>query len=83
MMALSALGYGFTANELIKRAIITLVSLLIAATLWAGVKILSAHAWQMLTGSPPPPRQFDEYGEIKPETGDGRSRAYLANTSWS
>ena len=35
MVALSAFGYGFTANELIIRAIITLVSLLIAATLWA------------------------------------------------
>jgi small-conductance mechanosensitive channel len=65
MIALSALGYGFTANELIKRAIITLVSLMIGATLWGGIKIASAHAWQMLTGATPPPRQFDEYGEIK------------------
>tara|TARA_R110002049_G_scaffold285698_4_gene467161 strand:+ start:353035 stop:356340 length:3306 start_codon:yes stop_codon:yes gene_type:complete len=65
MIALSALGYGFTANQLIMRAIVTLVSLMIAATLWAGVKILSGGAWQRLTGSAPPPRQFDEYGEIE------------------
>lgn len=71
MLALSALGYGFTANELTKRAIITLVALFIAATLWGGVKILSAHAWQMLTGAPRPPRQFDEYGEIKTEAAPG------------
>ncbi len=71
MVVLSALGYGFTANELVSRAIITLVSMLIAATLWAGVKILSAHAWQMLTGSTRPAREFDEYGEIKTEAGAG------------
>jgi potassium efflux system protein len=76
MMALSSLGYGFTANELIKRAIITLVSVLIAATLWGGVKIMSARAWQMLTGSKPPPREFDEYGEIKTET-DGQVTGVL------
>jgi small-conductance mechanosensitive channel len=40
--------------------------MLIAATLWSPVKILSAHAWQMLTGSAPK-RQFDQYGEIETE----------------
>jgi potassium-dependent mechanosensitive channel len=64
MIALSALGYGFTASELIKRAIITLVSFQIGATLWAAAKILSAGAWQTLTGSTPPPRQYDQYGVI-------------------
>ncbi len=64
LLVLSALGYGFTANVLITRAIITLVSLLIGATLWAGVKIVSAHLWQMLTGSTPPPRQRNKYGDI-------------------
>jgi potassium-dependent mechanosensitive channel len=54
MIALSALGYGFTAHEVIKRAIITLVSFMIAATLWSGVKILSAGAWHFLTGSSRP-----------------------------
>ncbi len=67
LVALSAFGYGFTANALIARAIVTLVSLLIGATLWASVKILSARVWRMLTGSPPAPRQFDQYGEIKTE----------------
>ncbi|TWU36683.1 Mechanosensitive channel MscK precursor [Novipirellula aureliae] len=66
MITLSALGYEFTANELIKKAIITLSSLMIAATLWPAVKIASAHIWQRLTG-PKPVRQFDEYGEIKPD----------------
>ena len=69
MIALSALGYGFTANELIKRAIITLVSLQIGATLWAGLKILAASVWQMLTGSAPAPRQHDEYGAIEIRVG--------------
>ncbi|TWU56671.1 putative MscS family protein.1 precursor [Rubripirellula tenax] len=64
MIALSSLGYGFTANELIKRAIITMSALSIAATVWAGVKIVSAHLWQMLTGSTPPPPKHDAYGPI-------------------
>lgn len=81
MLVLSALGYGFTANVLIKRAIITLVSLLIGATLWAGIKILSAHAWQMLTGSTPPPRQFDEYGEIKTADSGAQVTGVLAEHS--
>lgn len=65
MLVLSALGYEFTVNVLVKRAMITLTSALIAATLWPTVKILSARAWQTLTGATPPPRKFDEYGEIK------------------
>jgi len=51
MIAASALGYGDTANELIKRAIFTLVGLMIAAALWGGIRILSAIAWQTLAGS--------------------------------
>lgn len=51
MIAASALGYGDTANELIKRGTFTLVGLTIAATLWGGIKILSAMAWQTLAGS--------------------------------
>ena len=49
MIALSALGYGYTANELTTRAIITLIGCLLAATWWPCVKILSAHAWRLLT----------------------------------
>jgi len=70
MAALSAVGYGFTANVFIVRAIITLVSLLVAATLWSGVKILSAGVWQMLTGSTPE-RRFDAYGEIESDSVNG------------
>lgn len=70
MVVLSILGYGFTANVLIVRAIITLVATWIAATLWPSVKILSARAWQMLTGTTPP-RRFDEYGEIRAESVTG------------
>lgn len=50
MIALIVLGYQFTATEVIKRAGFTLVSILIAATLWSAVKILSAGAWDALTG---------------------------------
>jgi len=66
MIALSVMGYEFTANELIKKAIVTLSSLMVAATLWPAIKIASARTWQRLTG-PKPVRQFDEYGEIKPD----------------
>ncbi|TWU40900.1 mechanosensitive ion channel domain-containing protein [Novipirellula artificiosorum] len=70
LMTLSALGYTFTANELVNRAIITLASVGIALTLWEPVKILSSSAWQLLTGSQPI-RQFDEYGEIQSESVSG------------
>jgi small-conductance mechanosensitive channel len=59
MIALSALGYGYTAAALIQRAIFTISSLLVAATLWPGVKILSARAWGMLTGAAPTVRESD------------------------
>ncbi len=65
MIVLSSLGYGSTANEFIERAIVTLVGGLVAATLWSGMKIGSARAWQMLTGSTPPPQQSDQYGVIE------------------
>ncbi|MGV3484589.1 MAG: mechanosensitive ion channel domain-containing protein [Planctomycetaceae bacterium] len=70
MAALSALGYGFTANVLVTRAIITLAGLLVAATLWPSIKILSAEAWRLLTG-PRSVRRFDEYGEIKGDSVSG------------
>jgi len=70
MAALSAVGFGFTANVFIGRAIVTLVSLLVAATLWSAVKILSAGVWQMLTGSTPE-RRFDEYGEVESDSVNG------------
>ena len=71
MLALSALGYGFTAGELIKRTIITVSCLLIAAPLWGSIKILADKAWRRLTGTAPPPPKFDEYGEIPQENTAG------------
>lgn len=65
MIALTALGYGFTATEFLKRAMITLSCCLIAATLWPSVKILAHRGWKLLTGVAPAERQFDEYGEIE------------------
>lgn len=66
MIILSALGYGFTANEMVKRAIVTVVAGLVAATLWPAVKIIASRLWQGLTGATPI-RRFDQYGEIKEE----------------
>jgi small-conductance mechanosensitive channel len=66
MIVLSALGYGFTANEMIKRAIVTIVAGLVAATLWPAVKIIASRVWQGLIGATPV-RRFDQYGEIKEE----------------
>ena len=64
-MSLAALGYGFTANELIKRGMITLCGVMAAVPLWTSLKILSARAWERLTGVERQERQFDEYGEIE------------------
>ena len=65
MLILSACGYGFTAGELIKRVLITITGGLIALTAWSAIKIFAARGWQFLTGATPPPRKFDEYGEIE------------------
>jgi potassium-dependent mechanosensitive channel len=61
MIILSALGFDFTAAEIVKRAAITLASILIGTTLWAAVKILSSGAWHRLTGTRDQ-RLDDEYG---------------------
>ena len=61
MMVLAALGYGFTANVLITRAIITLVGLLVGATLWPGLKIVSASLWQTLTRATPPQSHSSDF----------------------
>ncbi len=67
MIALISLGYDFTASELIRRAIITIVPATVAATLWPGVKIVSAKLWDTLTGATVAPPVFDEYGEVERE----------------
>lgn len=70
MIAASALGYQFTANELIQRVIWTLAGFTIASTLWGSIKILASQAWQLLAGNSTAtvaterPRNFDRYGDI-------------------
>ena len=61
MMTLSALGYGFTATEIIKRAGIMFVSILVGLTLWSAVKILASRAWHALTGT------YDESSVDEPD----------------
>jgi potassium-dependent mechanosensitive channel len=63
MIALSSLGYAFTATEIVKRAGLMFVSVLIAATLWSAVKILCSSAWHTLTGTRDE-RRFDPFGEL-------------------
>lgn len=49
MIGLSALGYGFTATVIIQRAGIMLVAMLVGATLWSAIKILSSGLWHRIT----------------------------------
>ncbi len=65
MMTLSALGYGFTATEIIKRAGIMFVAILVGATLWSAVKILASRAWHALTGTYDE-SSADEHDESQP-----------------
>jgi len=76
MIALSVLGYSFTAYELIQRAIITLVGLIVVATLWPAVKIISARVWALLTGASAPKVdsfRSDSYRTDSHRTGLNRS----------
>lgn len=65
MIGLLTLGYEFAANEIILRAGLMLSGLLIAATLWAALKIIASAIWQIITGTRQE-RRFDAYGEIQP-----------------
>lgn len=65
MITLSVLGYQFTATEIIKRAGFMFVSILVAGTLWAAVKILASGTWHALTGTRDESR-LDEYDDIQP-----------------
>lgn len=73
MIVLSTLGYSFTAYELIQKAIFTMSSLLVAATLWPAAKILSSQAWAMLTGATPAKAERDRYGELPDTAGSSVS----------
>jgi len=65
MIALSVLGYEYTATEIIKRAGTMFVSILIGATLWSAIKILTSGVWHTLTGTRDE-RLLDEYEEQPP-----------------
>ncbi len=60
MIGLTALGYEFTATEIVKRAGLMFVSILLGATLWSAVKFLCSSAWHALTGTRVQ-RQADDY----------------------
>ncbi len=65
MVTLSILGYEFTATEIIKRAGIMFVSILVGATLWSAVKILASSAWHTLTGTCEA-NPLDEHSDLQP-----------------
>lgn len=76
MITLSALGYGFTATEIIKRVGIMFVSILIGATFWSAVRILASRAWHSLTGT------YDEsYSDEHDESQPARISGNLAEHS--
>ena len=64
MIALSALGYEFTATEIVRRAGLMFVSILMGATLWSAIKFVFSSAWHALTGTHDP-RQ-SENAKLRP-----------------
>ncbi|TWU05006.1 mechanosensitive ion channel domain-containing protein [Stieleria varia] len=60
---LSALGYGYTASELIKRASLSLVLVMVAGVMWKICQIGFNQLWRVLTQPKVEPR-YDEYGLI-------------------
>ncbi|MEO9591259.1 MAG: transmembrane channel protein, partial [Rhodopirellula bahusiensis] len=67
LIVLSSLGYSVTTHEIIQRIIFTAVTLMSASILWAGVKYVSAEAWDLLTGTRASNQEADPYDE--PESG--------------
>ncbi len=65
MIALSALGYGYTATEIIQRAGLMFVAFLVGLTLWSAVKILASGAWHTLTGTRDE-RRLNDADELPP-----------------
>ncbi len=68
MIVLSGLGFENASHEIIRRAGLMLISVLVGATLWSAIKILASRAWHALTGTHDE-RRFDEYDEIPRVTG--------------
>lgn len=65
MIALSALGYGYTAMVIIQRAGLMFVAFLVGLTLWSAVKILASGAWHALAGTRDE-RRLDGDDELPP-----------------
>lgn len=75
MIGLSALGFESAANEIIQRAGLMLVSLLVGATLWSAIKIISSQAWHALTGTRDETR-LDDYDGMPPARVSGAMAEY-------
>lgn len=70
MGILSALGYGYTASELINRATISTILIMVAGVTWKIGQLGFQQIWRNLTQPKVEPR-YDEYGLIEePETDD-------------
>ena len=67
MGGLSALGYDYTSSELIRRATMSIILILVAGVLWTIVRTGFSLAWRKLTQSGVEP-QYDEYGLIEADT---------------
>lgn len=65
MIALSVLGYEYAATEIIKRAGLMFVAIIVGFTLWSAVKIFASEAWHTLTGTRDE-RRLDEYDDLPP-----------------
>lgn len=76
---LSSIGYGYSASEILRRSMITWIAAVSVALFWPALSTSCSHVWRLLTGTVPPPREFDEYGEINPATEDeGHVSGHLA-----
>lgn len=80
LTVLSSIGYGYSANEILMRATISWIAVIGSAFLWPAIATSSSYAWRWLTGTMPPPKQFDQYGEVNPGRGqEGAVVGHLAS----
>ncbi len=63
LILLLGLGYAFTVNQLIQRAIVTFVGALVIGTLWTSISVFMSLLWLQLTGIETT-RRHDAYGPI-------------------
>ena len=78
LIVLSALGYSYAAEQILRLSIWTFIALITALMVWPGLATLSTWVWGYATGTLPPPRQFDQYGEVIVDRG-GDSNPDLSN----